>query len=129
MATDTTVHSKNLEGNRWRDLQVYYVKGSTNFWSCQPKPKGIYFANHLYRKNPTEAGMVRSWSSGQKGDGYLLIVPLERYSRKQLRLVRERVEADPEQIHALLDLGRISELKRLLAGETTTPDVDTAQAA
>ncbi|WP_298938009.1 hypothetical protein [uncultured Ruegeria sp.] len=120
MAQDKTVHKKNLKDNLWRDLQVYYDKGGTNFWSYEPKPKGIYFSSHIYRLIGTEAGNIKTWSTGQKGDGYLLIVPLERYSAKQLRLVRERVEADPERIHTMLDQGKVTELKQLLAGETLT---------
>ena len=117
MAQDKSVHKKNLKDNLWRELQVYYDKGGINYWNYAQKPKGIYFASHIYRLNGTEAGNIRTWSTGQKGDGYLLIVPLERYSRKQLRLVRERVEADPERIHTMLDQGKVDELKLLLAGE------------
>lgn len=40
MAQDRTVHSKNLEGNRWRDLDVYYDKGGINYWNYEQKPKG-----------------------------------------------------------------------------------------
>ena len=117
MAQDKSVHKKNLKDNLWRELQVYYDKGGINYWNYEQKPKGIYFASHIYRLNGTSAGNIRTWSTGQKGDGYLLIVPLERYSRKQLHLVRERVEADPERIHAMLDQGKVGELKQLLAGE------------
>ncbi|WP_171182076.1 hypothetical protein [Ruegeria sp. HKCCD8929] len=129
MAQDRTVHSKNLEGNLWRDLDVYYDRGGINFWDYSQKPKGIYFASQIYRLNSTEAGAIRSWSTGQKGDGYLLIVPLDRYSRKQLRLVRERVEADPERIHDMLGHGQIHQLKQLLAGEALIPDGGAAEAA
>ncbi|WP_171182286.1 hypothetical protein [Ruegeria sp. HKCCD8929] len=129
MAQDRTVHSKNLEGNLWRDLQVYYDRGGISFWDYSQKPKGIYFASHLYQKTDTTAGAIRTWSTGQKGDGYLLIVPLERYSRKQLRLVRERVEADPERIHDMLGRGQVTELKQLLAGEPLTPNGGAAEAA
>ncbi|EEE35168.1 hypothetical protein RKLH11_4342 [Rhodobacteraceae bacterium KLH11] len=117
MAQDKTVHKRNIKDNLWRDLQVYYDKGGTNFWSYEQKPKGIYFASHIYRLNGTEAGNIRTWSTGQKGDGYLLIVLLERYSAKQLRLVRERVEVDPERVHTLLDQGKIKELRQILSGE------------
>ncbi len=129
MAQDRTVHKKNLKDNLWRDLDVYYDKGGINYWNYEQKPKGIYFASHLYQLNNTSAGNIRTWSTGQKGDGYLLIVPLERYSAKQLRLVRERVEADPEKIHNLLDRGEVAELKRLLAGEEQPTNACAAEAA
>jgi hypothetical protein len=47
---------------------------------------------------------------------------LERYSRKALRLVRERVEEHADQIHAMFDRGGdVANLKALLRGEDFTP--------
>ena len=119
MAEDRTVHTKHLGANRYRDLQVYYDKGGMNYWDYSNKPKGIYFATMLY----TKSGGCRTWSTGQKGDGYLLAVPLERYSAKQLRLVRERVEVAAEQIHDIMEgrYGSIAELKAYIKGEAALP--------
>lgn len=119
MAQDRTVHTQHLGDNRYRDLQVYYEKGGVNYWDYAQKPKGIYFASHCYK----QSGSMRTWSTGQKGDGYIKVVELANYSAKQLRLVRERVEAAPEQIHAILDgrYGSILELTAYLRGEAGLP--------
>jgi hypothetical protein len=119
MANDKTVHTRNPGANRYRDLQVYYEKGGTNYWDYSQKPRGIYFASHQYRRE----GGVLSWTSGQKGDGYLLATPLAVYSAKALRLVRERVEANAERIHDILD-GRAGTLAELQAIVTGTPVTD-----
>jgi hypothetical protein len=130
MAQDRTVHTKHLGENRYRDLDVYYDKGGMNYWDSRQKPKGIYFATMLY----TKSGGCRTWSTGQKGDGYLLAVPLERYSAKQLRLVRERVEIAAEQIHDILAgrYGTFAELKAYIEGKAvlpTAPDATTLHEA
>ena len=112
---DKTVHMKRLDALRCRELQVYYDAGGHNYWNGTPKPKGIYFASHCFEE--AEGSGTRRWTSGQKGDGYLLVVPLERYSAKQLRLVRERVEQNAETIHGLLERGdRLVALVALLRG-------------
>ena len=48
---------------------------------------------------------------------------MNNFSSKQLRLVRERVEAAPEQIHDILDgrYGSFSELTAYLKGEAALP--------
>ena len=116
MAQDKTVHTKSLGDNRYRDLQVYYDKGGVNYWDYSSKLKGIYFASHCY----TRSGSTTTWQVGQKGDGYLLAVPLERYSPTQLRLVRERVEAQAEAIHAIMsgERGSIAQLQSYIRGES-----------
>jgi len=121
MPQDRTVHTKHLGDNRYRDLQVYYEKGGMNYRDYSQKPKGIYFASHCYKKSD---GFI-TWSTGQKGDGYIKVVELANYSAKQLRLVRERVEAAPEQIHDILDgcYGSIPELTAYLKGEAALPVV------
>ena len=112
---DKTVHMKRLDALRCRELQVYYDAGGHNYWNGAPKPKGIYFASHCFEE--AEGSGTRRWTSGQKGDGYLLVVPLERYSAKQLRLVRERVEQNAETIHGFLERGdRLVALAALLRG-------------
>ena len=112
---DKTVHMKRLDALRCRELQVYYDAGGHNYWNGAPKPKGIYFASHCFEE--AEGSGTRRWKSGQKGDGYLLVVPLERYSAKQLRLVRARVEQNAETIHGFLERGdRLVALAALLRG-------------
>ena len=125
---DKTVHMKRLDALRCRELQVYYDAGGHNYWNGAPKPKGIYFASHCFEE--AEGSGTRRWTSGPaasaglvykpkrgKGDGYLLVVPLERYSAKQLRLVRERVEQNAETIHGFLERGdRLVALAALLRG-------------
>ena len=119
MAQNRTVHTRPLGGNRFRDLEVYYDKGGMSYWDYSRKPKGIYFASSLYRRS----GGCRSWSTGQKGDGYIPVVALANYSAKQLRLVRERVAREAERIHDILDgrYGTIAELTAYLKGEADLP--------
>ncbi len=125
---DKTVHMKRLDDKRCRELQVYYDAGGQNVWNGRPKPKGIYFASHCFEQ--AEGSTTRRWQSGPaasaglvykpkrgKGDGYILVVPLERYSAKQLRLVRGRVEANAAMIHGILDRGdRLDALVAILRG-------------
>ena len=68
MAQDRTIHTKHLGDKRYRDLNVYYEKDGLSFWDYSQKPKGIYFASSKYKKS----GTTTTWSTGQKGDGYML---------------------------------------------------------
>ena len=122
MAQPRCVHTRPLGENRYRDLEVYYDRGGMNHWSGAVKPRGVYFASHLYRKE----GGVRSWATGQKGDGYLLVTPLERYSAKALRLLQERVRAEAEMIHDILDglRGSLADLEPLLKGASVLAPTD-----
>ena len=120
MTASRTVHTKRLNETYKRELQVYYDKGGVNYWDYSQKPKGIYFASTVYEQ--AEGATSRTWTTGQKGDGYILVVPLERYSAKQLRLVRERVEEHADQIHTLFNTGNhLEQLKQILAGEYILP--------
>ena len=119
MAQDRTIHTKHLGDKRYRDLNVYYEKGGTNFWDHSQKPKGIYFASSKYKKS----GTTTTWSTGQKGDGYMLITPLERYSRKQLSILQARVRDHADLIHDLLDANDVGNLTRLLKGEMSEAGV------
>jgi len=123
------VHTKRLTETNIRELSVYYDKGGMNYWDYSQKPKGIYFSTGLYEQVPGSG--IKSWKTGQPGDGYILVTPLERYSKRALRLVHERVTEHADQIHAMFDLGGdVENLKRLLRGEPFTPveinDADTA---
>ena len=120
MSKNHTVHTKSLGENRYRDLDAYYDKGGINYWDYSNKPKGIYFASHCYSKSDG----FRSWSTGQKGDGYLLITPLDRYRPTALRVLQTRIQEHADQIHSLIESGKVAELKLLLAG-----DAETQQAA
>lgn len=120
MTQPTLVHTKRLTETNIRELSVYYDKGGINYWDYSQKPKGIYFSTGLYEQVPGSG--IKSWKTGQPGDGYILITPLERYSRKALRLVRERVEEHADQIHAMFDHGgNVTDLKALLRGEDFIP--------
>ncbi|MEO1139397.1 MAG: hypothetical protein AAFW87_08065 [Pseudomonadota bacterium] len=120
MPQPTLVHTKRLTKTNIRELSVYYEKGGTNYWDYSQKPKGIYFSPGLYEQVPGSG--IKSWKTGQPGDGYILVTPLERYSRKALRLVRERVEEHADQIHAMFDHGgNVENLKALLRGEDFEP--------
>lgn len=114
MTQPRCIHTRHLGENRYRDLEVYYSRGGMNYWDGRVKPCGIYFASHLYRKE----GGLRSWATGQRGDGYLLVTPLERYSAKALRLLQDRVRAEAEMIHDILDglRGSLADLEPLLKG-------------
>ena len=113
MASSTRVHTKRLSPTRVRELGVAYDKGGMNYWDYSQKPKGIYFSASLYQD--VEGSDFRTWSTGQKGDGYLLVVPLDRYRPKPLREVRARVLAHAEAIHALLDTADADAMARLRA--------------
>lgn len=120
MPQPTLVHTKRLTETNIRELSVYYDKGGVNYWNYDQKPKGIYFSTGLYEQVPGSG--IKSWKTGQPGDGYILVTPLERYSRKALRLVRERVEEHADQIHAMFDHGgNVENLKALLRGEKIVP--------
>lgn len=118
MAIERLIHTKPLGDNRYRDLQVYYDKGGMSYWDYSRKPKGIYFASHLYSKS----GSMVSWSTSQKGDGYVLVTTLDAYSAKALRLVQERVRARADLIHDILDgaCGKFADLNAILSGNATT---------
>ena len=122
MAQDKTVHTKHLGDNRYRDLQAYYEKGSQNYWDCSPKPKGIYFGSHCY----TKSGGTRSWSTGQKGDGYLLIVPLDRYRPTALRNLQATLKDHADHIHDLIERGAINKLQAFLKSECGVVTAETA---
>jgi len=127
MPLPNLVHTKRLTKTNIRELSVYYDKGGLNYWNHSQKPKGIYFSTGLYEQVPGSG--IKSWKTGQKGDGYILVTPLERYSRKALRLVRERVEKHADQIHTMFEQGGdVENLKALLRGEAFTPVVTSANA-
>jgi hypothetical protein len=126
-----TIHTRHLGETRYRDLNVYYDKGGMNYWDYSQKPKGIYFASELYQRSSTSAGVIRTWSTGQKGDGYLLVTELETYSAKALRLVQERVRTHADLIHDILDgrCGTLADLKALLAGTAGSVAAPSQEAA
>lgn len=126
-----TIHTRHLGETRYRDLNVYYDKGGMNYWDYSQKPKGIYFASELYQRSSTSAGAIRTWSTGQKGDGYLLVTELETYSAKALRLVQERVRTHADHIHDILDgrCGTLADLKALLAGTASSVAAPSQEAA
>lgn len=127
MAAPRTIDTRHLGDNRYRDLQVYYDKGGMSYWDYSQKPKGIYFASHLYSRS----GGIVSWSTQQKGDGYLLVTPLANYSPKALRLVQQRVKANAARIHDILEgtSGTFAELKAMLEGQVTSVSLSAQEAA
>lgn len=112
MTKSKTVHTRPLGENRYRDLQVYYDKGGAGFWSNAQKPKGVYFAVHLY----TRDGGTTSWQTGQKGDGYFCITPLDTYRPTALKAVWSRVEDHSDLLHDLLDADRVQDALSVVAG-------------
>ncbi len=119
MAQNKTVHTKHMGDNRYRDLSVYYEKGCMNYWDYSQKPKGIYFSSSVYTKSSSGAGFeTRTYSitPGQKGEGYILALPLERYKPTALKAVRQRVEDNAVLIHTLLDAGEVSAVVSLVTG-------------
>lgn len=121
MAATRTIHTRHLGETRYRDLQVYYDKGGMNYWDYSQKPKGIYFASHCYQKTVSDGASFTTWSTGQRGDGYLLVTPLATYSAKALRLVQERVRHHADLVHDILDgtCGSIEELRAILEGRAS----------
>lgn len=130
-APTRTIHTRHLGETRYRDLQVYYDKGGMNYWDYSQKPKGIYFASELYQRTNSTSGAIRTWSTGQKGDGYLLVTALETYSAKALRLVQERVRDHADLLHDILDgrCGTLADLKAILAGTATSVASPSPEAA
>ncbi|MCZ8081460.1 MAG: hypothetical protein O9289_21115 [Rhodobacteraceae bacterium] len=130
-APTRTIHTRHLGETRYRDLKVHYDKGGMNYWDYSRRPKGIYFASELYQLSSTSAGAIRTWSTGQKGDGYLLVTELETYSAKALRLVQERVRTHADHIHDFLDgrCGTLADLKALLAGTASSVAAPSQEAA
>ncbi|MBD1204569.1 MAG: hypothetical protein H9533_10575 [Rhodobacteraceae bacterium] len=126
-----TIHTRHLGETRYRDLKVYYDKGGMNYWDYSQKPKGIYFASELYQRSSTSAGAIRTWSTGQKGDGYLLVTELATYSAKVLRLVQERVRTHADLIHDILDgrCGTLADLKAVLVGTASSVAAPSQEAA
>ena len=122
MAQDKTVHTKHLGDNRYRDLQAYYEKGSISYWDYSKKPKGIYFGAHSY----TKSGGTRTFSTGQKGDGYLLIVRLDRYRPTALRKLQAAIKDHADHIHDLIDRGAVNELHAFLKSECGVVTAETA---
>lgn len=117
MASKTHVHTKRLSDTHIRELSVAYDKGGINYWDYSQQPKGIYFRSWLYEQ--PEGSMWKTWTTGQTGDGYILAQPLDRYRPKALREVAERVRANADRIHALLDVAdahALAELKAILTG-------------
>ena len=121
MAQNRTIHTKYLGENRYRDLNVYYSKGGINYWDYSTKPKGIYFASQLYTLSGPPGQTIRSWSTGQKGDGYICVTELDRYRPSELKAVIARVEARADAIHDLLDGngGDALDLTAYLRGESS----------
>ena len=121
MTAKQLVHTKRLCAKMIRELTVYYDRGSMNYWDNSAKPKGIYMASGVY--GHVEGTQLKTWTTEQKGDGYMLIVPLKNYSAKQLRLVTERTAEHAERIHTLLENGgNIDTIKALLRGKNETAD-------
>jgi hypothetical protein len=121
MASKTHVHTERLSDTYIRELSVAYDKGGINYWDYSQQPKGIYFRSSLYEQ--PEGSIWKTWTTGQKGDGYILVVPLDRYRPKALREVTERVLANADRIHALLDAAdahALTELKTILTGATAS---------
>lgn len=119
MAQNKTIHTKHLGDNRYRDLSVYYEKGGMNYWDYSQKPKGIYFSSSVYTKSSSGAGFaMRTYSimPGQKGEGYILAEPLERYKPTALKAVRHRVETNADLIHTLLNAGEVSAVVSVVKG-------------
>ena len=119
MAQDRTVHTKRIDANHCRDLNVYYQKPSTNFWSNEVMPRGIYFSASKYEY--VEGGAFKTWSTGQKGDGSFLVTQLERYKPTALKAVRQRVSDNAELLHALIEDEDYQSLRAIVMG--TASDV------
>lgn len=116
MEKSDVIHTKHLGDNRYRELKVYYQKRSTNYWDYSEKPTGIYFASHQFTKSEG----IRSWSTGQKGDGYICAHQLDRYRPSALKAIKAIVEEHAETIHTLLDdytASNMEKLQALLRGE------------
>jgi hypothetical protein len=60
---------------------------------------------------------MRSWTMGQKGDGYLLIVPLYRYRPTALRKLQAAIKDHADNIHDLIERGAFNKLHAFLKSE------------
>ncbi|WP_316014686.1 hypothetical protein [Roseobacter sp. HKCCA0434] len=111
--SNTVVHTQDLGDSQFRDVTVYYEKGGINYWDYSRKPMGIYVSVTRYRRE----GAIRTWSTGQKGDGYLLIVPLDRYRRRAFTDTTEAVKANIEEFLGRWDAGDPDGVAALLTGQ------------
>ena len=121
MAKKNLVHEKRISPKEVRELEVYYEKGSINYWDYSTKAKGIYFATRVYEHEEGATWKTYKFGVGEKtpGVGYICVVPLDTYRPKALREVRARVEAHVEAIHALCQVGdaeALEQLKAILTG-------------
>jgi hypothetical protein len=72
---------------------------------------------------------MRSWTMGQKGDGYLLIVPLYRYRPTALRKLQAAIKDHADNIHDLIERGAVSELHAFLKSECGVADAEAPSTA
>ena len=119
MAQDRTVHMKRIDANYCRDLNVYYQKPTTNFWTNEAMPRGIYFSASKFEH--VEGSSFKTWTSGQKGDGSFLVTPLERYKPTALKAAQQRVKDNAELLHALIEDEDYQSLRDIVMG--TASDV------
>ena len=117
MAAKNLVHSHRLSETHIRELDVYYEKGSTNYWDYSRKPKGIYFSSTVYEQKVGSIWKTLHVRPGSEapGVGYILVIPLANFRHKALREVRARVEAHAMAIHALCAVGDSASMETLRA--------------
>lgn len=83
----------------FRKIGIYYDEGGVNYWNYQNKPRGFYFNSHVCEIS----GGFETWTTGQAGDGYILIEEAKRFNAKRLHQLAENAKKFAEQINTMLD--------------------------
>ena len=81
------------------------------------KHKRVRHRTLWYKYRKSDGFKSYSLRPGKPGEGYVLVTPLERYSRKQLSILQGRVRDHADIIHHLLDAGDVTNLIELIKGE------------
>ena len=85
--------------NMFRKIGVYYDEGGVNYWNYQNKPRGFYFKSHVCEIS----GNMETWTTGQTGDGYILLEEAKRFNAKRLQALADNAHTFAEQINTMLE--------------------------
>jgi hypothetical protein len=90
-------HLSDRGENIFRELSVYYDEGGVNYFSYKKKERGYYLSSSIVK---VERG-IKTWTMGQRGDGYMLLRPAKRFNRRTLDELAATVRKNAERINAV----------------------------
>lgn len=128
MSSFTAVHKKHLHDNFYRELSVFYDKGSVGMWTHEAYPRGVYFMSQSFELKDT----CRSFCIGPsaaRDSGKLLVAPLANYKPTALKRVIEFVKTNCDTLHDMLDAGQNSALIAFLESGDVAGAGDMAKVA